>query len=168
MDIVVIVNGLLQRELRAFAREVELLPADELLWQTRPGVTNAVGHLSQHVCGNLQHFVGALLGGTGYVRQREEEFAGAGRTRADLAADLRAAADVVAQTLGGRTLADFPEIFPADLAGSRLPTAVFLIHLEAHLAFHLGQAGYLRRVLTGDTTGAGAIALAELSEFAVR
>lgn len=167
MDVIEIVHGLIQRELQTFAREIALFPEDELVWQTRPGVANAAGNLALHACGNLQHFVGAVLGGTGYVRRRDEEFATGTRTRAELVADLTATSDVVARTLGGKTLADFPEVFPADLAGSRLPTALFLVHLEAHLAFHLGQAGYLRRVLTGDSAGSGAIALADLSGFAV-
>jgi hypothetical protein len=40
----------------------------------QPG--NSVGHLVQHLTGNLNHFVGAQLGKSGYVREREREFAG--------------------------------------------------------------------------------------------
>ena len=38
------------------------------------------------------------------------------------------------------------------------------MHLATHLAFHLGQAGYLRRALTGDPASAGAMAVADLLE----
>lgn len=68
------VRLVLVRELEAFCREVEAFPDDERLWQTLPGITNACGNLARHVAGNLQHFVGARLGGTGYVRHREAEF----------------------------------------------------------------------------------------------
>ncbi len=72
------VRRLLVRELEALAREVELFPDDESLWKTAPGVTNSAGNLALHACGNLRHFVGAVLGGTGYVRDRPAEFASSG------------------------------------------------------------------------------------------
>lgn len=163
MDTVTIISRLIIRELATFAREIEAFPSDTDVWATLPGVTNSAGNLAQHICGNLQHFVGAILGGTGYVRQRDTEFAARGRTRKALAADLALASEMVQRVLSGKTLADFPEIYPADLAGARLPTALFLVHLEAHLAFHLGQAGYLRRALTGDVTSTNPLALSALA-----
>ncbi len=47
---------------------------DRAFWckPLEPG--NSVGHLVLHLSGNLNHFVGAQLGGTGYVRDREREF----------------------------------------------------------------------------------------------
>jgi hypothetical protein len=35
--------------------------------------------------------------------------------------------------------------------------------LSAHLAFHLGQAGYLRRALTGDGRTSGSVGLEALA-----
>jgi uncharacterized damage-inducible protein DinB len=163
MDIVAITHALMRRELATFAREIAAFPNDDLVWQTLPGVTNSAGHLAQHVAGSLQHFVGALLGGSGYVRQRDTEFSARSRSRAELAAELERAASAVTAALHGKSLADFPEVYPIELAGSRLPTAQFLVHLEAHLAFHLGQAGYLRRALTGDNAPSGALALKDLA-----
>ena len=46
---------LLVRELRGFEREIELVPSDDLLWKTVPGISNSVGNLATHVCGNLHH-----------------------------------------------------------------------------------------------------------------
>jgi len=167
MDLIPITRILMLRELDTFAREIAAFPSDDLVWQTRSGVTNSAGHLAQHVAGNLQHFVGARLGGSGYMRQRDAEFAARTRTRAELVAELKRAASAVAAAFDGKTLADFPEVYPADLAGSRLPTSLFLVHLETHLAFHLGQAGYLRRVLTGDNAPCAALALADLAKLGV-
>ena len=48
-------------------------------------------------------------------------------------------------------------LFPEPVGGARVETGMFLLHLAAHLAFHLGQAGYLRRILTGDQTSSGAL-----------
>ena len=65
---------ILARELDGMAREIQAFPDDESVWQTAPGVTNAAGNLALHLAGNVQHFIGALLGRTGYVRDREAEF----------------------------------------------------------------------------------------------
>ena len=56
---------MLTRELDGVAREIEAFPDDASIWRVGPGVTNAAGNLALHVAGNLQHFVGALLGQTG-------------------------------------------------------------------------------------------------------
>jgi hypothetical protein len=153
---------LLVRELGAFRREIELFPDDELVWKTCPGVTNSAGNLALHVCGNLQHFVGAQMGGTGYVRKRELEFSRRSGTRAGLVEELRRTADIVDITLS--RLSD--DAFVRDLPEMRsmvFKTHTFLVHLCAHTAFHLGQTGYLRRVLTGDNASSSPMSLEELN-----
>ena len=93
------VRQLLVRELETFAREVELFPDDASLFRTLPGVTNSAGNLALHVCGNLKHFVGTVLGGTGYVRNRDAEFASRAGRREDIARELHETAAVVTETL---------------------------------------------------------------------
>ena len=66
---------LLERDLEGLAREIELFPDDESLWKVAPGISNSAGNLARHASGNLKHFIGAVLGGNGYVRQRDAEFA---------------------------------------------------------------------------------------------
>ena len=151
-----------RRDLRCFIREVELFPDDATLWRTVPGITNSAGNVALHVAGNLRHFLGAVLGATGYVRQREREFAQRDGSRASVAAELEAAIAAVEAGLAALT----PEVeagtFPAPVGAHRPRTSLFLAHLAAHLAFHLGQAGYLRRALTGETSSAGGMSLPEL------
>src|SRR5262249_37473238 len=86
---------MLLRELEGFEREVSLYPDDESLWKTLPGVSNSAGNLAMHIAGNLQHYVGAVLGGTGYVRNRDWEFARRSGTRTEVVAELRKAAAVM-------------------------------------------------------------------------
>jgi uncharacterized damage-inducible protein DinB len=145
----VIIRALLVREVEDLIRELELLPEDAL-WKTVPGVTNACGNLGLHVAGNLQHFVGAKLGATGYVRDRAYEFGAKTGTRAEVIARLREARDMVNAVVPSLSDAVMASPFPEPIAGVIPNTAVFLTHLAAHAAFHLGQAGYLRRVLTGE------------------
>ena len=151
------------RDIDAFSREIELFPTDQLPWVTLPGLTNSAGNLALHVAGNLQHFVGAILGGSGYVRNRELEFSRREGTRAEVVAGLAQARAIVDTVLTRLSDDDLTLPYPELLGGRRLVTGDFLLHLSSHLAFHLGQAGYLRRALTGETTTSGAISYAVLA-----
>jgi Protein of unknown function (DUF664) len=153
---------LLLRELHAFARDVELFPDDASLFRTLPGVTNSAGNLGLHVAGNLKHYVGAVLGQTGYVRDREAEFATRGVSRADVARELGEAAQVVDHVLARLPAAALEQPYPEAVAGVVLPCRLFLMHLAVHLSFHLGQASYLRRSMTGDSRSSGPLAIPEL------
>ena len=128
-----------------------------------PGVTNSAGNLALHACGNLKHFVGAVLGGTGYVRAREAEFATRSGRREDVARQLRETAEVVATTLARLPESALAAPYPEPHDGVQLSCGRYLLHLCVHLAFHLGQAGYLRRVLTGDARTSGAVSLKALA-----
>jgi uncharacterized damage-inducible protein DinB len=158
------VRRILTRELEALAREVELFPDDDALWRTVPGVTNSAGNLALHACGNLKHFVGAVLGGSGYVRDRPAEFAARSGRREDVARQVRETADVVSKALSRVPPSALAAPYPEPHDGVQLPCGRFLLHLCVHLAFHLGQAGYLRRVLTADTRTSGAVSLKALSD----
>lgn len=155
---------LFRRDLRCVIREVELFPDDAALWRTVPGIANSAGNLALHLAGNLQHFVGSVLGGTGYIRQREREFAQREGTRASISAELEATLAAVEVGLTALTAEAQAAIFPTPVGPHRPPTAIFLMHLATHLAFHLGQVGYLRRALTGDAASAGGMSVAELLE----
>ena len=155
-------SRVLDRDLEAFQREVMLVPDDRTLWQTTAGVTNPVGALARHVAGNLRYFVGAVLGGLPYVRDREREFASRDGTRANLVAELEAARGAVREALGEVARVPLPEMFPEPVGGLTLRTQMFLLHLCAHTACHLGQAGYLRRAMTADARPSGTMALTPL------
>ena len=151
------------RELQGFIREIEAFPSDDSVWHTRRGVTNSAGNLALHVCGNLQDFVGRVLGGTSYVRNRELEFSQREGTRASLVAELRTTIGVIQSVMPELSDEAMVGNYPMPLAGKTINTTAFLVHLAAHLAFHLGQAGYLRRVITGDSTSTNPLPLAAIA-----
>jgi hypothetical protein len=157
------ISLLLTRELSAFSRELELFQDEALIWATSPGISNSAGTLTLHVCGNLQHYVGAVLGNTGYARDRDREFSARDIPRRLLQANLAETIEVVRTVLADlpdpKLRAEYPDV----LGGPRLPTGLFLLHLTTHLAFHLGQAGYLRRILTHANESSGAISMQVLS-----
>jgi uncharacterized damage-inducible protein DinB len=154
---------MLLRELEGFEREVSFYPDDQSLWETLPGVTNSAGNLAMHVAGNLQHYIGRVLGDTGYVRNRDAEFARRSGTRAEVVAELRKAANVIRDVLPKLTEAKLAGEFPESVMGMKFRTSTLLTHLCAHAGFHLGQAGYLRRVLTGNTASSGPLPLRPLA-----
>jgi uncharacterized damage-inducible protein DinB len=155
---------LLVRELEGFQREIALFPDDESVWRTVPGITNSAGNLALHVAGGLQHFVGNILGGSAYVRDRETEFGRRSGTRSEIAAEINAAITVVREVLPRMSANRLGEMFPEPIMGQPLSTSRFLLHLCAHAAFHLGQAGYLRRIVTGNAMTSGPIPLGPLSQ----
>jgi len=154
---------LLTRELASFSQELALFPDEHLIWRTVPGISNSAGTLALHVCGNLQYFVGAVLGDTGYVRNRELEFSARGAARATLAAELERTIQVVEAVLSALPEQALSAEYPDVPGSTRVPTGLFLLHLSTHLAHHLGQAGYLRRFLTGQNLSSGAVAMKALS-----
>jgi hypothetical protein len=157
------VAALLIRELEGFQREIEMFPDDDSVWAVEPGVSNAAGNLALHVAGNLRHFVGLKLGGVAYARDRGAEFSRRSGTRRELVAELSRAIDVVRDVLPGLTADQLEAPFDEAAPGAHVPMHRFLVHLCAHAAYHVGQAGYLRRIVTGDMRSAGNVTSARLA-----
>lgn len=159
-----VVQAVLQRELAAVRRSVEAYPDEASLWAERPGLPNAGGTLVLHIAGNLQHYLGAVLGASGYRRDREAEFTRRGVSRDELLAEIDDAAAAVDRGLGPLGDGDeaLAEPYPERIAGRAVTTGDYLVHLAAHLAYHLGQLDYHRRVVTGAGQSVGALAPAEL------
>lgn len=157
---------MIRREVGAVRREVEAYPDDESLWTTVPGVPNAGGTLALHLAGNLQHYFGAVLGKSGYVRDRDAEFARRNVSRAEILRELDAALSAVDRTIPKITDAVLAAPYPELVGKRRLNTGVFLTHLAVHLGYHLGQLDYHRRVATRDARGIDAVSIRELPEVA--
>src|SRR5438046_1266816 len=122
--------------LRDAVRQIaEPLSAEELRSKPiEPG--NSIGHLVLHLTGNLNHFVGAQLGGSGYVRDREREFT---ETRPPAKEDLLAGLDVAVATFRHVVGGLRPEQLAAPFPDPRFGTVYrALVHLLAHFALHRG------------------------------
>jgi hypothetical protein len=156
------IAAIMDRELRALTRELEAYPDERQLWQDVPGIPNTAGTLALHLAGNLQHYIGALWGGTGYVRDRDAEFARRRVPRAELLAEIERARAAVATGLARVTVEGLKNEFPEVIVGSRIRAGEYFLHLATHMAFHLGQVDSHRRVVTGSRDGVGAVRPAEL------
>jgi Protein of unknown function (DUF1572) len=153
---------LLHRELAAVRRSIDAYPDDASLWVEKPGLPNTGGNLALHLAGNLQHFFGAVLGKTGYVRDRDSEFSRRGVPRAQVLAQLDAADKAIDAGMRAVTDDQLPKPYPEKVAGMTITTGDFATHLLSHLAYHLGQLDYHRRVVTADSTSVNAVAVKEL------
>ena len=156
------IRTILTRELYALRRGVEAYPDDASLWREVPGIANVGGTLVLHVCGNLQHYIGGVLGGTRYRRDRDAEFARRGVPRAALTAEIDAAIDAVGRGMDATDDGTLGSRFPEKVGGRDVMTVDMLVHSAAHLAYHLGQFDYHRRIVTGDGRTIGAVAPSEL------
>ena len=145
--------ALFERDIYKVIEQVRAFPGEELLWETRPGVSNSAGNLVLHLIGNLREYIGRQLGGDAYTRQRPKEFSDTGVSGAELIQRLEEVASIVPEVVASLTDSALDVKYPEAVLGHEMTTAYFLIHLIGHLNYHLGQIDYLRRVVTG----AGAI-----------
>ena len=144
-----ILSQLYQRDLDKLKIEVGQYASDEQLWSVSDGITNSGGNLALHLVGNLKYFIGAVLGKSGYVRDRDAEFALKSVSQADLLTAIDEASEAVTSTLAKLNADDLAAIYPIEVFGHPMTTEAFLIHLSTHLNYHLGQINYHRR-LTGS------------------
>jgi len=140
---------ILDRDLGSLAEQIETYPDDAGVWRSGGSIKNSAGTLALHLVGNLEHFVGAVLGGTDYVRDRDAEFGERDVPRGEILERIDHCRAVVAEALAAlpdEALAEpYPGRTPPMLEGAS--THLFLLHLAAHLAWHLGQIDYHRRLL---------------------
>ena len=140
------IGELIERELTKIGEELGLYTNEKLLWHSVKGISNPGGNLALHVAGNLQHFIGSVLGNTGYVRQRELEFMRKDVPIEELKAELERARTAVKQTLSAISTEQLAQNYPINVFGKEMTTAWFLLHLLSHASYHLGQINYHRRM----------------------
>jgi len=134
-------------KLTKLSKEISLYADEKLLWQTPKGINNSGGNLCLHLVGNLNHFIGTILGNTGYKRHRDKEFSVKNIPIKDLQTQIEDTKLVVKKTIESLNKADFNAIYPINVFGSEMSTTYFLIHLTGHLNYHLGQINYHRRLI---------------------
>ncbi len=135
------------RDLNKLKSEIEAYKSEEAIWQKSNKIPNSAGNLTLHLMGNLNHFIGAELGKTGYIRQRDLEFSTKGEPRNDLINRIEAVINVVDSTLSEISTEDLETEYPIIVFQDKMTTEFFLIHLATHLSYHLGQINYHRRLL---------------------
>ncbi len=142
-----VIIEMLKRDAQKVIDEIALYKKEEDIWKVVPDITNSAGNLCLHLTGNLNHFIGALLGGTGYRRNRDQEFAAKGVKSSELIKTMEDTISVMQQTFDKLTDADLEKTFPVDKHGQIVTTGYMMMHLMTHINYHLGQINYHRRLL---------------------
>lgn len=140
-------RSLFNRDLNKLKTEIEAYQNEENLWIIDKSIANSAGNLCLHLVGNINHFIGARLGKTGYVRHRELEFSLKDIPRAELIEKIEATTAMIDSVLPQLSEEDLKKEYPLEALGYKMATDYFLIHLIAHLDYHLGQINYHRRLL---------------------
>lgn len=136
------------RDLNKLKNEIESYQNESILWQVEKEITNSAGNLCLHIIGNLNAYIGATLGNTGYIRQREQEFLQKNISKQELLSQIDEIMKVIDTTLDQLTSTQLDEEYPIrNLFNKKTSTAQFLMHLTTHLTYHLGQINYHRRLL---------------------
>jgi uncharacterized damage-inducible protein DinB len=138
---------LFERDIQKVITEIQAYKKEESLWMISEGISNSAGNLSLHLIGNLNHFIGKILGGSDYVRNREAEFSIKNIKREKLIQDLLKAKSTVSGTLRNLPQETLYSIYPVKVFENEMTTFQFITHLLAHLNYHLGQINYHRRLL---------------------
>lgn len=138
---------LFNRDLDRLVNEVEAYFNEEDLWKVAGEISNPAGNLTLHLCGNLKHFIGAKLGNTGYIRERDKEFGDKDISREELLQNISETKRIVVDTLSKLKPEDMDKDFEIPNWKEKVSTGFWLIHLSTHLNYHLGQINYHRRLL---------------------
>jgi len=141
---------LFNRDLDALKKEINSYSSESTLWVTTSDIKNSPGNLCLHICGNLQHFIGAVLGNTGYVRNRDAEFNKKNVPKNELLNSMENTKEVVVNVLESLSEDQLAKDYPIEVFKKKMTTSFFLIHLHSHLNYHLGQINYHRRLLDTD------------------
>lgn len=142
-----VLNSIIKRELLKLKIEIESYKDESALWRIEKNIANSGGNLCLHLIGNLNTYIGAILGQTGYVRDRDAEFTLKNIPRKELIQKIEDTIGVVDQVLPQLTEAQLEKEYPIIVLKEPTSTEFFLVHLASHLTYHLGQINYHRRLI---------------------
>lgn len=140
-------NAIFKRDLLKLKTEIESYSRESNLWRIEKNIANSGGNLCLHLIGNLNTYIGAILGQTGYVRNRDAEFTLKNIPREELIKKIQSTIMVIDQVLPTITPEELDEEYPMIVLKEPTSTEYFLVHLATHLTYHLGQINYHRRLI---------------------
>src|SRR5687767_1187041 len=116
------INKLIERDLNKLEEEISLYPAESIIWKIDKEIKNSGGNLCLHLCGNLQHFIGVILGKSDYVRNREHEFAAKGIAQQTLIAEIQKTKAAVKSGLEKLDTKELTKEYPIQVLGYPMTT----------------------------------------------
>ncbi len=141
---------LFNRDLKRLLNEIELYKNENDIWETKGQISNSAGNLCLHLVGNLNIYIGKVLGNTGYVRNRELEFSSKNIPRIELIKKIEDTIETINLSLDNLDEKLLETEFPILVFEEKTSTQYLLVHLTTHLSYHLGQINYHRRLTEKD------------------
>jgi uncharacterized damage-inducible protein DinB len=142
-----VLKALFTRDLNKLKKELAAYKTESNLWIVDKEIPNSAGNLALHLIGNLRAFIGAEIGKSGYIRKREEEFSLKDVPREAILTEIDQTIAEINQALDQLTAESLKAEYPLTIFKEKMSTEYFLVHLSAHLGYHLGQLNYHRRLL---------------------
>ena len=142
-----ILKNLFNRDLNKLKLEIGSYQNESKIWCIDKNISNSAGNLCLHLIGNLNTYVGAQIGKTDYIRDRELEFSQKDIQQLELIAQIDATIIVINDSLDQLTDENLKDEYPLLVFEAKTSTEFMLVHLTTHLAYHLGQINYHRRLL---------------------
>jgi uncharacterized damage-inducible protein DinB len=138
---------LFNRDLEKLSQEINAYKNEKNIWLTEDGISNSAGNLCLHLLGNLNTYIGAEIGKTGYIRDRDLEFSMKDVTRQELLEGITKVKEIVQRSLDLMKDHELEQEYALLVFKEKTSTGYFLVHLAVHLGYHLGQVNYHRRML---------------------
>lgn len=135
------------RDLNKLKAEIAAYQDEANLWKTTGDIKNSAGNLCLHLIGNLNTYIGAELGNSGYIRNRELEFSLKDIPKSELVVMIEQTIKTVDETLNQLKEEELQKEYEIKVFENKTTTGFFLIHLATHLGYHLGQINYHRRLM---------------------
>ena len=139
-------KSLFNRDLNKLKVEIESYQDESKIWAVDKNISNSAGNLCLHLIGNINTYIGAEIGKRAYVRNRPLEFSLKNIPKSELITKIEDTIIVVNNAFDSLTEEDLEAIYPQIVFEKEMTTGFFLVHLSTHLAYHLGQINYHRRL----------------------
>jgi uncharacterized damage-inducible protein DinB len=145
-----VLKTIFNRDLTKLRSEIASYKQEANLWKIEKDIANSAGNLCLHLVGNLNTYIGAILGNSGYIRNRELEFSAKDIAKDELLQKIDETIKVVERVLDALTAEQLKAEYPQLVLAEKTTTEFFLVHLATHLTYHLGQVNYHRRLIDSE------------------
>jgi uncharacterized damage-inducible protein DinB len=135
------------KDLEKLKEEISLYRSEQNLWKIEKQIANSAGNLCLHLVGNLNTYFGAVIGKTGYIRNRDQEFSLKNIPQKELVHMVEATITMLDKVMKSMTDDELKEEYPMLVLKEKTTSGYFLFHLSSHLGYHLGQINYHRRLI---------------------
>lgn len=142
--ITTVLIDLYNREIDRLKKEIASFESDDLLWKSSEMAIPPAGNLCLFVTGTLQHYIGNMIGDSGYIRNKEAEMKARNLSRERIMEEVENMRQTVVDTLEQVSKSELQKVFPTNEFEDAVTTEYYLIHLLRTLSFYLGQISVLR------------------------